>query len=46
MDAGLQLWEHSSYKDFYCHGPYIPHWGFGVAPWCPSEYAHDLRAGI
>ena len=43
--AGIQLWDHQSYKDYKCTGPYVPEWqNQGVASWHPSLLGHELRA--
>ena len=43
--AGIQLWDHTSYKAYKCLGPYIAGWqNQGVASWHPSKLGHELRA--
>lgn len=42
--AGIQIWVHGEYKDYMCHGPYIPTWGCCSASWHPSIQGHALRA--
>jgi hypothetical protein len=42
--AGIQIWVHGEYKDYMCHGPYIPTWGCCSASWHPSKEGHALRA--
>ena len=43
--TGIQLWDHTSYQDYKCLGPYIKEWqNPGVASWHPSALGHELRA--
>ena len=41
---GIQLWSHSEYEAYKCHGPYIAGWGCCSASWHPSILGHELRA--
>jgi len=42
--AGLQNFDHATYEQYKCQGPYIPTWGDGCASWHPSVSGHKLRA--
>lgn len=43
--TGIQLWDHTSYQEYKCLGPYIKDWqNSGVASWHPSALGHELRA--
>jgi hypothetical protein len=42
--AGIQLWSHSDYEAYKCHGPYVAGWGCCSASWHPSILGHELRA--
>jgi hypothetical protein len=42
--AGIQMWRHSAYEAYKCHGPYIRKWKCCSASWHPSLLGHELRA--
>ena len=43
--AGVQVWDHASYAEYKCTGPYLAEWqNQGVASWHPSLLGHELRA--
>jgi hypothetical protein len=42
--AGIQMWRHTAYEAYKCHGPYVKNWGCCSASWHPSLLGHELRA--
>lgn len=42
--AGIQMWQHTHYSSYKCHGPYVKTWGCCSAGWHPSKLGHELRA--
>jgi hypothetical protein len=42
--TGVQLWDHSLYHRYKCHGPYLSDWQQHNAKWHPSGHGHKLRA--
>lgn len=42
--AGIQMWDHTQYQKYKCHGPYLKTWQCCSASWHPSQLGHEIRA--
>jgi hypothetical protein len=42
--AGVQVWDHTRYEKYKCHGPYLKSWQCCSASWHPSLLGHEIRA--